>query len=241
MHRIFQNFIDHLSIAPSSVVLRDAMADAATALDLSCFAYLAIPQGLSATPQVISTYPVAWTSRYLQGNYQRFDPVISQAFARADPFEWGTDAGLSTSTRQQREMFDDAANYGIRYGFTVPIHHSGVPVAALTFAVDERRPQFEWRIKEHGRVLQLMAMYFHAHVRRKIAPDRVIDGVSLTPREIECLGWAAQGKSAWEIGRILNITRRTASFHLDNAKTKLGVHSISHAVARLVAYRSIVP
>lgn len=85
MHRIFQNFIDHLSIAPSSVVLRDAMADAATALDLSCFAYLAIPQGLSATPQVISTYPVAWTSRYLQGNYQRFDPVISQALPEPTP------------------------------------------------------------------------------------------------------------------------------------------------------------
>jgi DNA-binding CsgD family transcriptional regulator len=32
-----------------------------------------------------------------------------------------------------------------------------------------------------------------------------------------------RGKSAWEIGRLLNISRRTAAFHLDNAKMKFGV------------------
>jgi hypothetical protein len=50
-------------------------------------------------------------------------------------------------------------------------------------------------------VLQLMAMYFHAHARRRLSINRVIDGVALSPRELECLEWAAQGKSAWEIGR----------------------------------------
>ena len=84
------------------------------------------------------------------------------------------------------------------------------------------------------------AMYFHAHARRKVAPDRVVDGVALSPREFECLDWAAQGKTAWEIGRILGVSRRTAAFHLDNAKAKLGVHSISHAVARLITSRSMM-
>jgi LuxR family transcriptional activator of conjugal transfer of Ti plasmids len=36
-----------------------------------------------------------------------------------------------------------------------------------------------------------MVMYFHAHARRKLAPDRVVDGVPLSPRELDCLGWAA--------------------------------------------------
>ena len=62
-------------------------------------------------------------------------------------------------------------------------------------------------------------------------------GVSLSPREYECLEWAAQGKSAWEIGRILGISRHTAAFHLENAKAKLGVRSICQAVARLIASR----
>src|SRR2546430_191863 len=52
---------------------------------------------------------------------------------------------------------------------------------------------------------------------------------------------ASNGKrsqSTWEIGRILGMARRTAGFHLENAKAKLDVHSICQAVARLIAYRS---
>ncbi|ESZ53486.1 helix-turn-helix transcriptional regulator [Mesorhizobium sp. L103C131B0] len=41
-----------------------------------------------------------------------------------------------------------------------------------------------------------------------------MDGISLTPREYECLQWAARGKSAWAIGCILGIKPRTAAFHL---------------------------
>jgi DNA-binding CsgD family transcriptional regulator len=60
----------------------------------------------------------------------------------------------------------------------------------------------------------------------------MVDGVMLSRREFESLEWAARGKSAWEIGLILNISRRTAAFHLDNAKAKLGVRTICQAVAR---------
>jgi LuxR family transcriptional regulator, activator of conjugal transfer of Ti plasmids len=82
-----------------------------------------------------------------------------------------------------------------------------------------------------------MAMYFQAHAHREVIPTRIADGASLTPRELECLEWAAQGKSAWEIGRILGISRHTVAFHLDNAKAKLGVRTIVQAVARLTASR----
>ena len=128
---------------------------------------------------------------------------------------------------------EEAAAFGIRYGFTVPVHDNRGLIAAVTFAIDQRRAEFERCIDEHARVLQLMTMYFHA--QRRLACGRVIGGGSLSPREFECLGWAARGKSAWEIGSILGISRRTAAFHLDDAKAKLGVRSICQAVARLVA------
>jgi DNA-binding CsgD family transcriptional regulator len=120
-------------------------------------------------------------------------------------------------------------------GFTVPIHDGRGPIAALTFATDQQRPQFEKFINSHDRVLQLMAMYFHAHVRRKLSADRRIGGVLLSPRELECLEWASQGKSAWEIGRILGLSRHTVASYLDNAKEKLGVRTIVQAATRLAA------
>jgi LuxR family transcriptional activator of conjugal transfer of Ti plasmids len=238
MHRIFQNFIDRLSIAQDSDAFRDAMAEAAAALDLSCFAYLTVPERPRAAAGLISNYPPAWTKLYLQSHYERFDPVVIQALGHPEPFEWGHKVRSSPRSKPQLELFEEAARFGIRYGFTIPIHDNRGPTAAVTFATNERQPQFERRINHHGRVLQLMAMYFHAHARRKIVPDRTIEGVSLSPREFECLEWAAQGKSAWEIGHILGISRRTAAFHLDNAKAKLGVHSICQAVARLIASKS---
>jgi DNA-binding CsgD family transcriptional regulator len=136
-------------------------------------------------------------------------------------------------------MLDESALFGIRCGFTVPVHYSRCPVAAVTFAADERRPTFQRCIEQNRHVLQLMAMYFHAHARRRLSINRVIDGVALSPRELECLEWAAQGKSAWEIGRLLNVSRRTAAFHLDNAKMKFGVRTICQAVAKLAASKSI--
>lgn len=218
------------------------MAEVSRALELSCFAYLYLPSQKGGSPQLISTYPDAWTSWYLQHHYEYFDPVVIRSLNVTEPFQWGLTFGTSLLSPPQRELFEDAARFGIACGFTIPIHDGRGPIAAVTFAADEHSgAAFSRRIEAHKQVLQLIAMYFHAHVRRRISPDRVIDGVLLSPREYECLEWAAQGKSAWEIGRILGITRRTAGFHLENAKAKLGVHSICQAVARLIASRSTMP
>jgi len=54
---------------------------------------------------------------------------------------------------------------------------------------------------------------------------------ALTPREREVLAWVAQGKSAWEIGEILNITKRTVDEHAQAAVRKLGAVNRTHAVA----------
>ena len=187
---------------------------------------------------MISNYPSAWTTHYLQRNYERFDPVIIQALGQPEPFEWGLGIA-SLAPAKSRELFEEAARFGIRHGFTIPIHNDGGPVAAVTFAADERRPQFERTISQHARVLQLMAMYFHAHAQRQIGSNQPIADVSLSPREAECLEWAAQGKSAWEIGTILGISRHTVATYLENAKTKLGVRTIVQAVAHVTASKLI--
>jgi LuxR family transcriptional activator of conjugal transfer of Ti plasmids len=237
MHRIFQTFIDSLAESSDEQALHLTMEAAASALDLACFAYLALPRASGGDARLISNYPTQWTMHYLQSHYERLDPVISQALSDSEPFEWGPGISSSTLSPQQLELLEDAAFFGIRYGFTIPIHDGRGAIAAVTYASQERGPVFQHCIARNGRVLQLMALYFHAHARRKVVSDRMVDGVALSRRELECLEWAARGKSAWDIGQIVGITRRTAAFHLDNAKAKLGVRSICQAVARLAASR----
>ncbi|WP_247392996.1 autoinducer binding domain-containing protein, partial [Bradyrhizobium sp. 35] len=69
------------------------MADVAKALNLSSFAYLGLPKKGGDDPNLISTYPPGWTTRYLQLRYQELDPVVRQAIIHARPFRWGPGFG----------------------------------------------------------------------------------------------------------------------------------------------------
>ncbi|WP_407519944.1 helix-turn-helix transcriptional regulator [Methylobacterium oryzisoli] len=52
-----------------------------------------------------------------------------------------------------------------------------------------------------------------------------------SPRERDVLVWTAQGKTAWEIARILGLARSTVEEHARNAVRKLGAQNKAHAVA----------
>ena len=60
---------------------------------------------------------------------------------------------------------------------------------------------------------------------------------NLTARELECLTWVSRGKTDQEIAQVLSVAPRTIRFHIDNAKTKLGVETRVQAVARLLRER----
>src|SRR5260370_42512328 len=141
MHRVFQNFIDRLSSAQTADGLHAALADASAALDLSCFAYLVVPRDQGPTARLISNYPAAWTKHYLKRHYERFDPVIILALARSEPFEWGLGLEPRILSEKHRELFEEAAKFGINYGFTIPIHDHFVPVAAVRLLTQLQRPQ----------------------------------------------------------------------------------------------------
>ncbi|OZI40608.1 helix-turn-helix transcriptional regulator [Bordetella genomosp. 1] len=55
---------------------------------------------------------------------------------------------------------------------------------------------------------------------------------TLTPRELQCLRYAAAGLPSPAIAAHLGITPRTVEFHLANARRKLGSRNRCAAVAR---------
>lgn len=77
-----------------------------------------------------------------------------------------------------------------------------------------------------------------ARAKTKLGPGHTLHHLSarprLTPREKECLQWAALGKSEWEVSQILGISEHTAEKHLLNAKTKFGAANRAHAVAEAI-------
>ena len=237
MHDVFHRFVDRLMARPDTASLGEALMEALAVLDIESYAYLLIPTG-HATAQLISNYPAAWTQHYLAHRYETIDPVIVEARNAPRSFIWGPGSNCDTRSDSRAEFFEEAARFGIRCGFTIPIHDGQPHVAALTLAADARQSSFNRAIERSEAALQLVAALFHRAARRALLPDRVVDSVTLAPREYECLALAAKGKTAWETSVMLGISQRTVVDYLERAKRKLGVFSIAEAVARLVAAAS---
>lgn len=234
MHKVFTTFVEGVRECGDRDAMQAVMVNSIAAFDLATFTYFSPSGGPRHTNIFISNYPKSWTDHYFARSYDRIDPVFVVARASRQPFRWGKDVSFVDLSNTQRQMFDEATAFGIRNGLTLPLGCSGGSFAALTIVSEDRPAVFRRTIEKTLPVLQLMAVVFHAAVRRKHWLTGLVDGVPLTQREIECLRWTLHGKSAWEIGCILNIRRSTVSFHLENAKLKLGVRTVAQAVARLV-------
>ncbi|AXT32562.1 LuxR family transcriptional regulator [Pseudoalteromonas tunicata] len=59
--------------------------------------------------------------------------------------------------------------------------------------------------------------------------------VNFTKREIECLKWATEGKTSWEISKILTITDRTVNYHIANCIRKTNSSNRQQAIAKFYA------
>ncbi|OHU91866.1 hypothetical protein BET10_02500 [Pseudoalteromonas amylolytica] len=56
--------------------------------------------------------------------------------------------------------------------------------------------------------------------------------VNITKREKDCLVWACEGKTSWEISQILGISERTVNFHLSNCIVKTNSANRQQAIVK---------
>jgi DNA-binding CsgD family transcriptional regulator len=83
------------------------------------------------------------------------------------------------------------------------------------------------------RQLRVLGSYFHEHILR-LNGHQLERQILLSARELDCLKWTAEGKTAWEASVILGISERTVRFHLNAAREKLQCATTTQAVAKAV-------
>lgn len=86
--------------------------------------------------------------------------------------------------------------------------------------------------------IQLAGLMLTERLMTFAAPPEA-DEIKLTDRERDSLAWVAEGKSDWEISKILGVAESTVRFHVDNGRKKLGAVNRAQAVARLAAARML--
>jgi DNA-binding CsgD family transcriptional regulator len=189
---------------------------------------------------IVDGYPSSWVNHYFERSFYDADPVMEHCLKHIVPIEWCNIRVEEGST--QELMMNEAGEFGLKSGVTMPIHSPHGELGVLSFALDRFEPAAKDTTRYAMPYIQLLASYMHEALRRISGLDSGSkEQPPLSAREKECLKWAADGKSAWEIGNILHISERTVNFHLNNIVQKLGVTNRQHAVAKATLKGIIQP
>ncbi|MGV7217561.1 autoinducer binding domain-containing protein [Bradyrhizobium sp. UFLA05-112] len=171
-------------------------------------------------PLIAMKVPPDWCQRYLERKYYTVDPVVRRTPMYAGPFLWDQLAKEYQLQACEQRVLEEAREAGLKHGISVPLFGPSGRISVVSFAssFDDADPQ--------GSVSRLnaLAWQFHVAFAEVTRPlDSACDRkVTLSEREKDCLRWVAEGKSSWEIGKILSVSENTVNFHLKNAIRKLG-------------------
>jgi hypothetical protein len=153
MRQSFSKFMDTLAMSLDIAALYEALSQATAAIGFQRFAYLSVHGSGRTKPMLISNYPIAWTERYFELHYDRFDPVLLQARTSNEPFLWGPAFHPSKEHASHGDFFEEASAFGIRAGFTVPLGATDRRFTLASFASDERAASVCHLVDAHASAL----------------------------------------------------------------------------------------
>jgi DNA-binding CsgD family transcriptional regulator len=178
----------------------------------------------------IDNTPAAYRDTFKDTVSGRIDPVMQHCKRQSVPIIWDQS---TYTTAGQGDKWEVQARYGYHTGIAMALH---LPEGRhFFFGVDRDQalPRHPGELTRLVADLQLFAVHAQDAAQRVLLPRSLGPDVpSLTPRELECLRWTMEGKTAWEVGGIVGITERTAGLHINNATHKLGCANKHQAVLK---------
>lgn len=215
-----------------SCTVRDAIQKIADAYGVDYVTLHLFRSGEDAQnkPYVRTNYPDTWVSHYLLNDYVRIDPVLHMAEQIAGPFCWS----CVTPQGDQLEVMEQAAKHGLgQTGFSVRHVDAIGRRSVLSFNAHDARGGTTWEpyLPEMRDGLIQLAHRLH----RMALSEIYVDGETLpqlSPREIECLKWTAEGKAHTDIALILELSEHTIRDYLKEARKKLDCVTLAQAVSK---------
>ncbi len=172
------------------------------------------------------TYPDEWARRYYARDYILHDPVVRGVGERGSGFAWSDPGLCAPDDRAARRVLDEAGEFGLREGFTLPLLTLEGDTAGVSFVGEK----LDLSPAVRG-MLTLVGTYALGQVLLLAKGETGPLAEPLSPRERESLQWAADGKSDQEIADAMGISAHGAIRHLRAVRRKLGTTSRAHAVA----------
>lgn len=189
---------------------------------------------------VVSNYPDKWLTRYGEREYIKIDPVVQHCSSSQEPFCWDCFRNFKNSSVVA--FIKDAAAFGLIGGVSIGMQKHNGEVGIFSLAVDHVVKADSSEYCTAALSLTVLQPYIHEAIARVSSHyKKMAKKPKLTPREKECLVWAAEGKKSNEISIILSISEATVVFHLKNSIKKLDVTNRNQAIAKAVLLGIISP
>jgi DNA-binding CsgD family transcriptional regulator len=160
----------------------------------------------------------------------RIDPVMQHCKHRSVPIIWDQGTYLAA---EQMPLWETQAQFGFRTGICLALHMPEGRHFMIGVDRDQALPKNPAEITRMVADLQLFAVHAQDTAMRVLVPEKLQpERPKLSPRELDALRWTMEGKTAWEVGAILNISERTAVQHINHAMQKLDCSSKHQAVLK---------
>jgi DNA-binding CsgD family transcriptional regulator len=186
--------------------------------------------GLAPEFVAVHNTPMAFEQSFENVSIGKRDPVMQHCRRQTMPIVWGQKTYLDKGAI---DLWDMQAQFGYRNGIAMALHMPEGRHFMLGVDRDQALPEQSHELTRMVADLQLFAVHaqdtaLRVLVAEALQPERP----SITPRELEVLRWTMDGKTAKEVGDLMNITERTAIQHLQNAMRKLDCNSKHQAVLK---------
>lgn len=181
-------------------------------------------RGIGTGNVLVSDWPADFRTVYLNEKLYLADPVVIALRTGHDLVLPDQVEALARDQPRGKTILARKREAGIPLPTALMISQGSARIGSVSVARREAlSPSETQALREIGPQLHRAAV--------RCMAGRAARDHGITPREIDCIAWTAEGKTAWEIGQILSITERTVTAHLTSAMERLGATNRSHAVA----------
>ncbi|WP_137297603.1 LuxR family transcriptional regulator [Psychromonas sp. SP041] len=192
---------------------------------------VALPSSVTRTQVLIEdNFPKSWRNYYDSNSLVKADPIVRYCLNNHSSITW-SELQEGSCSSIELNIFQEAKVNGLVSGFSVPIHGNRNQFGMLTMASSEIKTPDELFMPKI--MAQAIVPAIQDAINRLVNPG-LEEAPSLTPREIECLMWASEGKSGWDMSKIMNCSERTIIFHMNNAGKKLNANNRTQAIAKAI-------
>ena len=175
--------------------------------------------------------PEAFAATFASTGVGQRDPVLRRLKRLSAPFVYDQSMYVN---EQAADLWEVQALFGYKTGIAMALHLPGGKHFIMGVDRDQPLPVDEMILTRMMADLQLLAVHAQDSAVRLLAPQvlGLRDAPRLSSREIEILKWTAEGKSAWAVSQILNISEHNVKYHVKKLLGKLSVNTKHQAVAR---------